>query len=101
MSKERDFDDYLLESLKDPEQAKEFLNVAIEEYYKDKDRTVFINALTKIVKANHGISSLSKNIKTERSHLNKIIKGKVKPSFYLMCDLLDACGYRLVLEQKG
>ena len=51
MARTRDYQEALLEALKDPEEAKVYLEVALEEYVQDNDKEVFLLALRNVVEA--------------------------------------------------
>ncbi len=44
MARTRDYQEALLEALKDPEEAKVYLEVALEEYEEDNDKEAFLLA---------------------------------------------------------
>lgn len=46
-----DYHDWLITSLKDPEQSIAYLEVALEEYLKDNDKELFIQALHNVAEA--------------------------------------------------
>ena len=50
------YQDYLIESLKDPEEAAGYLNAALEE----GDPSVFLLALQNVIEANGGFSKIAK-----------------------------------------
>lgn len=56
----RDFKDLHLEELKDPEEARAYLEVAREEYEKDGDREALLLALQDVAEAQGGIGNLAK-----------------------------------------
>ena len=58
-SPSRSFNGYLLERLKAPEEARLYLEVAIEEYGKDGDHDTFLLALRDVVLAQGGIEKLA------------------------------------------
>ncbi|HHW4979450.1 TPA: DNA-binding protein [Legionella anisa] len=57
MTKSIDYKDYLVESLKNPQEAAGYLNAALE----DGDIDGFLEALRNVVEAQGGMTSLSKN----------------------------------------
>ena len=54
----RKFEDYHIEQLRDPEDAKIYLSVAIEDYEKDKDMDALLLTVRDIIEAQGGISML-------------------------------------------
>jgi probable addiction module antidote protein len=59
MSKYRKFKEYHIEQLRDPEDARIYLSVALEEYEEDGDIEAFLLALKDVAEARGGLSKLS------------------------------------------
>jgi len=92
--KARDFDEYLLKSLKeDPELASEYLNAAIE----DGDIRVFLLALGQVTKA-RGMSEISRKTGLNRENIYRIVSTKGNPQIKSVFALLDAVGLKLKTE---
>jgi len=51
MARTRDYQEALLETLKDPEEAKVYLEVALEEYEQDNDKEALLLALRNVTAA--------------------------------------------------
>ncbi|AIL65457.1 putative transcriptional regulator [Rickettsiales bacterium Ac37b] len=66
MIKYQKFDSYMYEKLKDPEEAKSFLELAIEEYENDGDTKAFLHTLRLVAEAQGGISKLATQSKLNR-----------------------------------
>ena len=58
MREYRDFKDYHIEKLRDPEEARVYLDVALEEYQQDGDTEAFLLALRDVAEAQGGITKL-------------------------------------------
>jgi len=69
----RKFEAFLQERLRDPEYARIFLDVALEEYEKDSDRDAFLLALRDVVEAQGGIGKLAKEPNLNRQNLYKAL----------------------------
>lgn len=92
--KSRDFDDYLIKSLKDdPELASEYLNAAME----DGDIRVFLLALGQVTKA-RGMSAISKKTGLNRENIYRIVSTRGNPQIKSVFALLDAVGLKLKTE---
>jgi probable addiction module antidote protein len=90
----RDFEEYLVKSLKDdPELASEYLNAAFE----DDDIRVFLLALGQIAKA-RGMSNISKKTGLNRENIYRIVSDRGNPRIKSITALLDAVGLRLRTE---
>ncbi|OGT64132.1 MAG: transcriptional regulator, partial [Gammaproteobacteria bacterium RIFCSPHIGHO2_12_FULL_45_9] len=75
MSKSINYQDYLLESLKKPEEAAGYLNAALE----GGDTEVFLLALQNVVKAQGGVTKLAEKSHKSRTSLYKALSKKGNP----------------------
>ena len=90
------FNDYLVDRLKDPIEAKAHLELAISEYEQDGDTAAFMLMLRLIVEAQGGIPQLSERAHLNRQNLYKILTGKTIPRFDTMVSIIKGLGYHLV-----
>ncbi len=91
----KDYRESLLESLKDPAEAAEYLNAALEE----GDSQVLMVALRDVVDAQQGISRLAKQVRLNRESVYRTLS-KGNPRLASLESLLDALGLRLKVEPK-
>lgn len=96
MPRSRSYQDKLLEDLKDPGEAAEYLNTALEE----GDREMFLLALRNVADARGGISKLAESTLLNRENLYRMLSDKGNPEFYSLYTLLNALGFRLAVEAK-
>ncbi len=88
------YDDFIAERLKDPQDAVEYLNMAME----DEDPRVFLLALRHVAKTQAGgISRICKDAKLNRESLYKTLK-KAGPRFENFKALIEALGFRITIE---
>ncbi len=92
IKKSGDFDEYLIEALKDKELAVEYLNEAV----KDSDYRVFLLALGKVAKA-VGYAELARLTGIERTALYKMLSDTGNPTLASVYDLLQALGVHIQL----
>ncbi|MBI3698341.1 MAG: putative addiction module antidote protein [Acidobacteria bacterium] len=90
------YDDYLVESLKDPKRAEGYLNAALE----DDDPRVFLLALSRVAAALGGMSKSRARSKLNRESLYRMLSKKGTPSLQSLGALLDSLGFRLAVERK-
>ena len=90
------YDDYLIESLKDPREAEGYLNAALE----DEDPRVFLLALRDVAKALGGMSKAAVRSKLNSESLYRMLLKKGAPSIQSLGALLDSLGFRLAVERK-
>ena len=98
MNKYRDFKDYHIKKLKDPEEARIYLDVALEEYEKDKDTEAFLLALRDVAEAQGGLGRLSERTKLNRQNLYKALSEKGNPRLQTVEEILNGLGFRLSVE---
>jgi len=87
------YQDYLIESLKDPEEAAGYLNAALI----GGDIKVFLMALQNVVQAQGGIAVLSEKMNKSRTSLYKSLSEKGNPYLKNANELLNTLGMHLVV----
>lgn len=90
------YEEYLIESLKDPQEAEGYLTTALEE----GDLEVFLIALHHVIQAHGGISNLAKKSHKSRSSLYKALSKKGNPYFKSITEILKAMGMHLSIERN-
>ena len=96
MAKSRSYRSDLLESLKDPVEAVEYLNAALEE----GEPEVFLMALRDVVDSFGGMSKLAASTSLNRENLYRMLSSKGNPEFFSLSAVLSAVGFRLAVEPK-
>jgi probable addiction module antidote protein len=94
MSRSRSYKEDLLKSLKDPEEAREYLNAALE----DENPEVFLLALRDVVEANSTMSELARAIDRNRESLYKTLSEKGNPQLNSIRSILNQIGFKLAVE---
>jgi probable addiction module antidote protein len=84
----------LLESLKNPDEAAQYLNACLE----DEDAHVFLLALRDVADAHGGIRALSRNANLNRESLYRMLSKSGNPSLDSLAAVLNACGMRLAVQ---
>jgi probable addiction module antidote protein len=97
MAKSRSYQSNLSEALKDPNEAIEYLNAALE----DGEPEVFLLALRDVVDAYGGMSKLAASTSLNRENLYRMLSTKGNPEFFSLSTVLDAIGFRLAVEPKA
>ncbi len=91
----RDFRDYHLEKLSDPQEAEVYLEVALEDYETDGDFEAFLLALRDVAQARGGITKLAQRTNLNRQNLYKIFSKDGNPSLKTLDTVLHNLGFRL------
>ena len=87
----------LLESLKDPDEAAQYLNACLE----DEDARVFLLALRDVAEARGGIRTLSRDAHLNRESLYRMLSKSGNPSLDSLSAVLNACGLRLAVQSTA
>ena len=96
MAKSKSYQNSLIESLKDPTEAAEYLNAALE----DGEPEVFLLALRDVVDSFGGMGKLAASTSLNRENLYRMLSTKGNPEFFSLSTVLDAVGFRLAVEPK-
>ena len=97
MAKSRNYRSDLLEFLKNPVEAAEYLNAALE----DGEPEVFLLALRDVVDSYGGMSKLAESTSLNRENLYRMLSNKGNPEFFSLSSVLSAVGFRLAVEPKA
>ena len=89
------YHDFLIEHLKNPEEAQAYLDVAIEEFEADGNKEHFLLALRNVVEAQGGIGALAERTKMNRSHLYRVLSKNGNPRLDKIGAILNGLGFRL------
>jgi len=98
MRQYRDFDDLLMETLHDPEDARIFLSVLLEKYEENGNTEAFLLALKDVIEAQGGIGKVIKHSKLSEHDISNFLADKDNPRFDILEAILQALGFRLSVE---
>ncbi len=98
MKKSKPFREIELELLKDPEHAREYLRISLEETRKDGNRAAFLRALRTVVDARGGIVSLSERTQKPASTFYKAISEEGNPRLDTLDMVLADIGLSLSVD---
>lgn len=93
----KDYESDLLERLKDPGYAAEYLNAILTDPDRDDVEKRFLIALRHVAQAK-GIADVAEQAKIARQHLYSLVSKKGNPEFYTLMSLLEALGLQFKLE---
>lgn len=99
MRKYRKYRDTLIEDLRtDPEYAREYLKVALEEFELDPGTEHLMIALRNVTEAQGGVPALAERLGMGKTSLYKALSEKGNPRLSTIGEILNGLGYRLSLE---
>lgn len=93
MKKSKAYQPEIIESLRNPQEAEEYLNVALEE----DDPELFLLALRNVTEAQGGVARLAEKTKLNRESLYRMLSKQGNPEFKSLDVLLHALGFRLAV----
>ena len=94
--KTHDYHDDLINDLRDPKFALEYLNACLE----GGDEGTFLLALRHVTEAHGGFVRLAKKTKLSREHLFRMLSKKGNPRLVSLKSLAEAFGWRLAFVEK-
>ena len=89
-----DYETVLIEQLKDPEEARAYLNAALQE----EDPRVFLLALKRIVLAQKSMVVVRRKAKLSVENFEKIFNARTMPRLETLVPLLHAVGFDINFE---
>ena len=100
MAKNKKYEEWLLEKLKDHDQAVAYLNDALEESLKgdEESQQLFLIALRNVAEAQGGVGVLAKKAHVGRESLYKTLSGAGNPKWHTLVSLCVAMGLNLRLS---
>lgn len=96
MQTAKPYHDSLIKALKDPREAAEYINAAIEE----DDLETLLLALRDVAEA-QGMSAIARRTKLNRVSLYKMLSRRGNPHFQSVVHLLDAAGLKLTVGVRA
>ncbi|MBI5885915.1 MAG: putative addiction module antidote protein [Deltaproteobacteria bacterium] len=94
--KKTSYQEDLIEALKDPREAAEYLNAAIE----DGDKEVFLLAMRNVAEAHGGMSAVAKKARMNRESLYRMLSKKGNPELKSVFNLLHVVGLKISIEPE-
>ena len=94
----RDYRDFVLEKMKDPQEAAEYLRHSLDEYVKDGNTEAFLLAVRTVAEAQGGMTKLSRHAELNRQTLYRTLSKKGNPRINTLRSILNSLGFRLSIE---
>jgi probable addiction module antidote protein len=92
------YEEQLIASLKDKQEAAAYLQVALEEYQKDNDAEALLMALRHVAEAQGGIAKLARKTHLNRESLYRTLSSKGNPRLQTLGLVLKALGFELSIK---
>lgn len=100
MHKYRKFKDYHIEQLRDPEDAKIYLSVALADYENDEDIDAFLLAVKDVAEAQGDISKLAERLSLTDEGLHNVLSANGNPQLNTIRKILYELGFKLSIEVR-
>ena len=94
----QNLDNYLRGQFQDDENVKEYINAALEQYFEDQNKELFLASLKEVIQAKGGVTEFAKYAHINRQHIYRMLSDKGNPSFENIGSLLIAFGLNLQVE---
>ena len=88
----RTWHEILMERLSDPEDVVGYLEVSLEEYLNDGDKTLFLKSLKNVIEAQGGILSVSKQADIDPRFLSDAVDNGSMPPFHILSSIFTSFG---------
>lgn len=90
-----DFNEFLIDQLKDESFQKEYMNESLSEYIEDGNFNAFFRSLENVIKSRDTISGFCKKAGIDRALLYDIFAGKRVPKIDTLAKIIKTLGYSL------
>ena len=90
-------DEWLVEQLKDPEFAADFLNAASE----DDDPQTYLSALRQVVEARGGMALVAERAQLSRETLYRTLSVRGNPTYRTLSAVLRATGLKMAVSARS
>ena len=92
------YDEGLLKALKDPEEARAYLEVALDECEASGEIDGLLLALRDVAQAQGGVGALAERPGLNREHLYRVLSSRSKQKIDNLMAIVSALGFRLRLD---
>ena len=94
-NKHDDWDDYLGDTLADPDKAADYLTACLEE-----GPEVFLLAIRDVAKARGGMSKLAEDTEIAREALYRMFSDSGNPTFASISSVIESLGIKMQFKRK-
>jgi len=84
--------------LKKPKHSKIAMDVAVEEFEKDKDVEALLNTVRLVAKAQGGLAKLARKASVSRQALHEALSSKGNPRLRTFQSIIGSLGFRISVE---
>lgn len=94
----RTYRELIQETMRDPQEATEYLRVSLDAYEQDGNLEAFLLALRSVVEAHGGMTEFARKTALNRQSLYKTLSHQGNPRLHTLHTILHALGLKLSIE---
>lgn len=94
----RTYRELIQDTMRDPQEATEYLRVSLDEYEQDGNLEAFLLALRSVVEARGGMTEFARETSLNRQSLYKTLSKQGNPRLQTLHSILHALGLKLSIE---
>jgi len=94
----RTYRELIQDTMRDPQEATEYLRVSLDEYEQDGNLEAFLLALRSVVDAQCGMTEFAQKTSLNRQSLYKTLSKQGNPRLQTLHTILHALGLKLSIE---
>ncbi len=94
----RAYRELIQDTMRNPQEATEYLRVSLEEYEQDGNLEAFLLALRSVVEAQGGMTEFARKTSLNRQSLYKTLSKQGNPRLQTLHTILHALGLKLSIE---
>jgi len=73
----QNLNNYLKSQFQDDENVKEYINAALEQYFEDHNKELFLASLKEVIQAKGSVTEFSKHAHINRKHIYRMLSNKM------------------------
>ena len=97
----RNYRNFVKETMKDPNEASEYLKASLDEYEKDGNIEAFLIAIRTVADAQGGITELARKTELNRQSLYRTLSKNGNPRLKTLDIILNSLGFKLTIEPNS
>lgn len=94
----RDYEQLLMNNLMVDEVAALHLDIALEEFIQDRNKTVFLKALREVATLKGGLAQVSQKIKLRKQSVQQTLSPSFRPKLDIIGAIIHSLGFKISVE---
>jgi probable addiction module antidote protein len=97
----KEYRDFVRETMRDAEEAAEYLKVSLDEYDNDENFEAFFIALRTVIEAQGGMTKIAQQAELNRQHLYRALSKDGNPRLKTLQTILNSLGLKISIEPRN